>query len=61
MHAGRLAGLACGAVILSGGDPSFNLREGAKQFAFYAQDDWKDHATAYTQSRTALRRGLWFR
>jgi outer membrane receptor protein involved in Fe transport len=29
------------AVILSGGDPSFNLREGAKQFAFYAQDDWK--------------------
>ena len=30
-----------GAVILSGGDPSFNLREGAKQFAVYAQDDWK--------------------
>ena len=30
-----------GAVILSGGDPSFNLREGAKQFAFYAQDDWR--------------------
>ena len=30
-----------GAVILSGGDPSFNLREGAKQFAFYVQDDWK--------------------
>jgi len=30
-----------GAVVLSGGDPSFNLREGAKQFAFYAQDDWK--------------------
>ncbi len=30
-----------GAVILSGGDPSFNLREGAKQFALYAQDDWK--------------------
>jgi carboxypeptidase family protein/TonB-dependent receptor-like protein len=29
------------AVILSGGDPSFNLREGAKQFALYAQDDWK--------------------
>ena len=28
-------------VVLSGGDPSFNLREGAKQFAFYAQDDWK--------------------
>lgn len=30
-----------GAVVLSGGDPSFNLREGAKQFAFYLQDDWK--------------------
>ena len=30
-----------GAVVLSGGDPSFNLRDGAKQFAFYAQDDWK--------------------
>ncbi|HZB43634.1 MAG TPA: TonB-dependent receptor, partial [Pyrinomonadaceae bacterium] len=30
-----------GAVVLSGGDPSFNLREGAKQFAFYVQDDWK--------------------
>jgi hypothetical protein len=28
-------------VVLSGGDPAFNLREGAKQFAFYAQDDWK--------------------
>jgi len=28
-------------IILSGGDPSFNLRAGAKQFAFYAQDDWK--------------------
>lgn len=30
-----------GAVVLSGGDPSFNLREGAKQVALYAQDDWK--------------------
>jgi hypothetical protein len=30
-----------GAVFLSGGDPSFNLRDGAKQFALYAQDDWK--------------------
>jgi outer membrane receptor protein involved in Fe transport len=28
-------------ILLSGGDPSFNLREGAKQFALYAQDDWK--------------------
>jgi hypothetical protein len=37
-----LAGVGVvGAVILSGGDPSFNLREGAKQFALYAQDDWK--------------------
>lgn len=30
-----------GAIFLSGGDPSFNLRDGAKQFAFYVQDDWK--------------------
>jgi hypothetical protein len=38
----NLAGVGVvGAVILSGGDPSFNLREGAKQFALYAQDDWK--------------------
>lgn len=29
------------AVILAGGDPSFNLRDGAKQFAGYVQDDWK--------------------
>jgi Carboxypeptidase regulatory-like domain/TonB dependent receptor len=28
-------------ILLSGGDPSFNLRGGAKQFAWYAQDDWK--------------------
>ena len=28
-------------ILLSGGDPNFNLREGAKQFALYAQDDWK--------------------
>ena len=28
-------------VVLSGGDPSFNLRAGAKQFAAYFQDDWK--------------------
>jgi outer membrane receptor protein involved in Fe transport len=28
-------------ILLSGGDPSFNLRAGAKQFAWYAQDDWK--------------------
>ncbi|HJT28727.1 MAG TPA: TonB-dependent receptor [Pyrinomonadaceae bacterium] len=28
-------------VVLSGGDPAFNLREGAKQFAAYFQDDWK--------------------
>ncbi|HYY94079.1 MAG TPA: TonB-dependent receptor, partial [Pyrinomonadaceae bacterium] len=29
------------AVVLAGGDPSFNLRDGAKQFAWYVQDDWK--------------------
>lgn len=29
------------AVVLSGGDPSFNLRDDPKQFAFYVQDDWK--------------------
>lgn len=28
-------------VVLSGGDPSFNLREGAKLFAGYFQDDWR--------------------
>ena len=32
---------AVGAVILSGGDPSFTLRESPKQFGFYVQDDWK--------------------
>ncbi|HST50524.1 MAG TPA: TonB-dependent receptor [Pyrinomonadaceae bacterium] len=30
-----------GDILLSGGDPSFNLRGGAKQFAWYVQDDWK--------------------
>lgn len=30
-----------GQILLSGGDPSFNLRGGAKQFAWYVQDDWK--------------------
>jgi hypothetical protein len=40
--AADLAGIGVvAAVVLSGGDPSFNLREGAKQFAFYVQDDWK--------------------
>jgi hypothetical protein len=28
-------------IVLAGGDPSFNLRDGAKQIAWYAQDDWK--------------------
>lgn len=28
-------------ILLSGGDPNFNLRENPKQFAVYAQDDWK--------------------
>jgi hypothetical protein len=37
-----LAGVGVvGAVVLSGGDPSFDLRDGAKQFALYFQDDWK--------------------
>ena len=40
--AAQLAGIGVVAqVVLSGGDPSFNLREGAKQFALYAQDDWR--------------------
>ncbi|HVF57179.1 MAG TPA: TonB-dependent receptor [Pyrinomonadaceae bacterium] len=26
---------------LAGGDPGFTLRDGAKQFAWYVQDDWK--------------------
>jgi Carboxypeptidase regulatory-like domain/TonB dependent receptor len=30
-----------GQILLSGGDPSFTLRENPKQFAVYAQDDWK--------------------
>jgi hypothetical protein len=28
-------------ILLSGGDPNFNLREGAKQFGGYVQDDWR--------------------
>lgn len=28
-------------IVLAGGDPSFNLRDGAKQIAGYVQDDWK--------------------
>jgi hypothetical protein len=37
-----LAGIGVVAQIdLAGGDPSFNLRDGAKQFAGYVQDDWK--------------------
>ncbi|HEX5731634.1 MAG TPA: TonB-dependent receptor [Blastocatellia bacterium] len=30
-----------GAIFLSGGDPSFNLRDGADQLSWYVQDDWK--------------------
>ncbi len=29
------------AILLAGGDPSFNLRDGAKQISWYVQDDWK--------------------
>jgi hypothetical protein len=32
---------AVGDIVLSGGDPSFDLVDGAKQVAFYVQDDWK--------------------
>jgi hypothetical protein len=32
---------AVGDIVLSGGDPRFDLVDGAKQFAWYAQDDWK--------------------
>lgn len=40
--AADLAGIGVVAQIdLAGGDPSFNLRDGAKQFAWYVQDDWK--------------------
>jgi hypothetical protein len=40
--AADLAGFGVVAQVdLAGGDPSFNLRDGAKQFAWYVQDDWK--------------------
>jgi hypothetical protein len=40
--AADLAGIGVvGQIDLAGGDPSFNLRDGAKQFAWYVQDDWK--------------------
>ncbi|HEX8285620.1 MAG TPA: TonB-dependent receptor [Pyrinomonadaceae bacterium] len=40
--ASDLAGIGVvGQIDLAGGDPSFNLRDGAKQFAWYVQDDWK--------------------
>ncbi|MDQ3906972.1 MAG: TonB-dependent receptor, partial [Acidobacteriota bacterium] len=40
--AAQLAGVGVvGDIVLAGGDPSFNLRDGAKQFAWYVQDDWK--------------------
>jgi len=39
-------------VVLSGGGPSFDLRDGAHQFAFYFQDDWK------INSRFTLNAGL---
>ena len=40
--AGELAGFGVVEIILlSGGDPAFDLREGAKQFAWYVQDDWR--------------------
>ncbi len=40
--AADLAGFGVVAQVdLAGGDPSFNLRDGARQFAGYIQDDWK--------------------
>jgi hypothetical protein len=30
-----------GGIFLSGGDPSFSLRDGADQLSWYVQDDWK--------------------
>ncbi|HYV03325.1 MAG TPA: TonB-dependent receptor [Blastocatellia bacterium] len=30
-----------GAIAVAGGNPSFDLRDGAKQVAWYVQDDWK--------------------
>lgn len=37
-----LAGIGVvGDILLSGGDPNFNLRDGAKQYSAYFQDDWK--------------------
>jgi hypothetical protein len=40
--AAQLAGVGVvGDIVLAGGDPSFNLRDGAKQIAWYVQDDWK--------------------
>ena len=30
-----------GDILLSGGDPKFDLRDGAKQYSAYFQDDWK--------------------
>jgi hypothetical protein len=32
-----------GEISLAGGDPGFGLRDGAKQFSWYLQDDWKLH------------------
>jgi hypothetical protein len=59
--AAQLAGIGVvSAVILSGGDPSFNLRKSPKQFAFYAQDDWKI-TPFHSQPRCALRRRFRFR
>jgi hypothetical protein len=40
--AAQLAGFGVvSEILLSGGDPGFSLRDGAKQFAGYVQDDWK--------------------